>query len=356
MQFDIRCRCKRLVELVLACACGCFGLVAAWSAPAEITRFADFYSLPAEQVQKNVPVRIGGVIVCYDLQWGQLYINDGSLTTWFSPQLFQTNLQPGMNVELTGGTTLTPAGSALTNLHLNVLGKKALPPAKRLDISQLGADYGQWVETRGWIRVAETSSSRLSLILQRNGQSCLVYVMTAAAVDHEGGLGGCEVWVRGIDSSKVVSGKLEAATIFAPDLNAITVINPPTATAPLPVTSIESLLDRELGPWTNELVHLKGVMISHTGGSLVIKDPTGTIRAQVIQGTETKTDERIDLWGYLTVLPGETILRSAYFKKNRRPLETTQFRKRRAHPQPPLTDRKSPNFRKSPNCARKRRR
>ena len=43
----------------------------------------------------------------------------------------------------------------------------------------------------------------------------------------------------------------------------------------------------------------------------------GSIRAQVIQTTEAQVDQRVDVWGYLSVLPGESLLRDAYFEIQR---------------------------------------
>jgi len=90
-----------------------------------------------------------------------------------------------------------------------------------------------------------------------------------------------------------------------------------TTTRPsqLPVISISSLLDRELGSWTNHWVHVNGLVLSYQAGQfLVVKDPTGVIRAHVIQMTEIRGDERVDIWGFLEVSPQETFLNQAYFE------------------------------------------
>src|SRR5262249_39626546 len=85
--------------------------------------------------------------------------------------------------------------------------------------------------------------------------------------------------------------------------------------AATPVVSIGSLLNRELGSWTNDWVHVNGLVVSYQPGrSLVVKDPTGVIRAQVIQSTEIRGDERVDGWGLLEVAAEETFLKNAYFE------------------------------------------
>ena len=43
-----------------------------------------------------------------------------------------------------------------------------------------------------------------------------------------------------------------------------------------------------------------GIIASYQPGqSLTVRDPTGVIRAQVIQLTQILPDERVDVWGFL---------------------------------------------------------
>ena len=230
---------------MLACACVWLGAIAARAdlavVPKEINTFQQFYSLASEQASQGVPVKIKGVVVCYDQGWNQLYIHDGAETVWFTPRLFQNNLQAGLAVELTGSTTFGQGNVTFSNLHLQIFGKGKIPDAKRLEIPQLGSDHGQWVETEGRVRVAETSPGRLGLIVQDKGQTCLVYVMGLPATNnYRWALLGCDVRIRGINASKTVDGRLTAASIFAPGLNEVNVLERPTTQpSDLPVISVK---------------------------------------------------------------------------------------------------------------------
>ena len=286
------------------------------SISAEITTFHQFYAVTPEQAPKSIPVSIRGVIVCYDLGWNQLYIHDGAETAYFNPQLFQTNLVAGQAVELTGSTTVAQGSVTFTNLHLQVLSQGKLPEGKPLELPKLGSDFGQWVQTSGRVRVTETSSGRLCLILHDKGQTCVVYVMGLPATNNFKRLLGCNVRIQGINASKVVGGALQSASVFVPEIDEVVVTEQPDPQSlEFPVTSIDAMLSRELGGWTNKPVHLNGVVVSYKPGeSLVLRDSTGLIHADIIQKTEAQVDQRVDLWGYVTVLPGETILRDAYFE------------------------------------------
>ncbi|HEY9173920.1 MAG TPA: ATP-binding protein, partial [Verrucomicrobiae bacterium] len=160
-----------------------------------------------------------------------------------------------------------------------------------------------------------TSRGRLGLTLHDKGQSCLVYAMGPSGSYDFKRLVDCEVRVRGVNASKVVNGRLEEACVFAPGTNEIQILGTPVVPASIPVVSIDTLLNRELGDWTNRLVHLNGLISSYKPGeSIVIRDPTGVIRAEVIQLTRAQLDERVDLWGFLTVTPTEAVLTDAYFE------------------------------------------
>jgi signal transduction histidine kinase len=282
----------------------------------EVTSFHQLYDLAPELASNGTPVLLTGVVLCFDAGWNQLYVHDGTETAWLSPQLFHTNLQAGLNVKITGSTTFCQGSATLTNLQLQILGTGKIPEPNPLKISQLDSEFGQWIAITGLVRVAETSSGRLSLLVQDKDRTCLVYVMGLPATNNFNWLLGYKVRVRGINASKIIQGRLESAMVFAPGLSEIHILDgrAPNPHA-IPVISIDSLLNRGLGAWTNEPVHLNGLITSYSpGGLLVIKDVTGSIRVQVIQTTEAQVDERADVWGYLSVSPQESLLRNAYFE------------------------------------------
>jgi signal transduction histidine kinase len=286
-------------------------------ASGEVRTFSQFWAVPREEALKGRPVRFHGVVLCYDANWGQLYVHDGTETMYFNPQSFPMPLESGLQVEITGTTAFVKGSRTLTNPHLVVAGRAALPRATPLELRDLAMDLGQWVETSGEVRVAEASSARLALVIQDRGQSCVVFVMGALAADASfKQLVGSRVRVRGINASKLSKGRLESASITAPRLSEVHVLEP-SAFAPerVPVVSIDSLLNRELGAWTNQMVHINGSLAAFKRGEfLEVKDPTGLIRVQVIQTTLARQNEWVDAWGFLEVSPDQTLLRDGFFE------------------------------------------
>jgi signal transduction histidine kinase len=189
-----------------------------------------------------------------------------------------------------------------------------------LELRDLAKQSGQWVEIHGRVRVAETSKGRLGLVLEDQGQRCLVYVMGVPAADGSfKKLIGSRVRVRGINASKGNKHRLESASLFAPGLSEVVMVEPSVLDpARLPVTSIDSLLTRELGAWTNEMVHINGFVAAYEPGDfLQVKDPTGRIRVHVVQVDRARQDEWVDAWGFLAVSPNETALTDGYFESVR---------------------------------------
>src|SRR5690348_10700766 len=119
-------------------------------------------SLTRAEAADGFHFRIKGTVLCYDEGWHQLYIHDGSGTAYISPQDSNDAFRPGQSVEVTG-TAL--GDNTFTNLHFTILGEQPVPVPKRLGLSQLANDHGQWIETSGRVLSGETSRGRLALVL-----------------------------------------------------------------------------------------------------------------------------------------------------------------------------------------------
>ncbi|HEV2693968.1 MAG TPA: ATP-binding protein [Verrucomicrobiae bacterium] len=280
------------------------------------------------QGQTNLPVpaasqtlRVNGVVLCADAGWHQFYVFDGRDTVYFNADDFDSLPAEGRKVEITGDLR----GGRQENLHLTVLGTATLPPAAPLDIAELARYHGHWVQTTGRVMSVETSRGRLALLLHGEaGKNAVVYLLGSPPPNDFQKFLGCEIQVRGINASTVIDGQLDSALLFLPGLDELTILEPAGSRPPVPVISISGLQNRELGSWTNGWVHITGSIVAYQSGqSLVVKDPTGVMRAKIIQLTEISQDERVDVWGFLEVSPTGTFLNNAYFEAARPAVEAT---------------------------------
>jgi len=302
------------VRFLAFCSLLVFALAASvQSAANEISTFSQLKSLPQQPAGKSLPFKLKGIVLCYDAGWNQLYVHDGFETGSFHPADFPSALSLGQQVEITGATS---GSNALTNLKLISLGQAILPSPKHLELSELGREWGEWIETTGRVLTAEASRGRLAIVLNAKQQNCLAYVLGEPPINDYKRLIDCKVRLRGINASRTNDQGLEAAAVFVPGINEVTVIEPgEEKIAQVPVASIGSLLNRELGAWTNQLVHINGLVVSYQPGiSVMVKDPTGIIRARVIQQTEMRGDEHVDVWGFMEASSEGASLRNACFE------------------------------------------
>jgi PAS domain S-box-containing protein len=293
-------------------------LTLAWSTqaqaptPGQIVSFRQLKHLTPAQSAEGLPVRIKGIVVCYDAGWHQLYVHDDRETLYFNADEFPIEPKKGQVVEITGrarGTNL------IEDQKLSIIGQSALPAATPLELSDLGQDHGEWIEIRGRVLSAESSRGRLSLLLYEKGKNCLVYLLgSPPASDFKQWLN-CRVQARGINASRMSGEQLDSGMVFVPGADEVKILEPAANPLEIPVASIGSLLNRELGSWTNQWVHINGLVVSYQPGEwLVVKDPTGVIRARVIQLTEIRGDERVDVRGFFEAGRDETFLNHAYFE------------------------------------------
>lgn len=261
-------------------------------------------------------MELEGTILCYDPGWGQLYVHDGANAIYLNPRCFTNQFQVGQRVRIHGTTTWDGAVPILTNATAVITGRQPLPRAASLRLAELGKSHGQWVEVRARVRVAEASRERVTLVLQEGDQNCLVYVMQTSSTNRFRELVDCEVNIQGINASRTRNGALEAGILFCPGLGQATVVGPRHENRwQLPVTPIETLLTRELGSWTNQPVHIAGLVSAvRPGESVTIKDPTGVLGAEVIQVTPLQVYQRVDLWGFLTTRTNGIVLADGYFE------------------------------------------
>ncbi len=304
--------------LLLACVLGCLAAPLADTSRAaeEITTFGQFYGLPQAQAITGMPVRYRGIVVCYDAGWGQLYVHDGSQAGWFSPRAFSTAPAVGQFVEITAMTAVIEGVTTLTNLSLTILREGTLPAAKRLALGQLSGDLGQWIEVSGRVRAVDTSWERLALTIHENGKSCQVFVMGPPGTNSFKTLLGATVRARGINATKAIASRGDAPAVFTPGMAQLIVIQPAVANLASPeVSSIGGLLERELGDWTNQPVRVNGlVVLCQPRQSIVVQDPTGVIRAEIMQLTQAAAGQRVDVRGYLKLTPDGPVLSDASFE------------------------------------------
>ncbi|HEV7925591.1 MAG TPA: hypothetical protein VGR14_09555, partial [Verrucomicrobiae bacterium] len=153
-----------ILGIFLAAGGGALGQA---SATGEIVTLHQLIELTPEQAAAGLPVRVRGIVVCYDAGWHQLYLNDQRESLYFNADDFAVQPKKGDLVEITGKARGT---NVLENPKLTIVGQTALPAALPLELSDLGRAHGEWVEVQGRVLSGESSRGRLALLLNDKGQ------------------------------------------------------------------------------------------------------------------------------------------------------------------------------------------
>jgi signal transduction histidine kinase len=285
-------------------------------ADGDITNFTQFYALSTNDASANKHFVYEGVLLCYDRDWNQMFLAEGSEAKYLPARSVHLQAEPkeGDSVRLVGDITFDANQAVLTNLALSILGTGTLPNPKRISLADLPGTVGQWVEFEGEVRIADAGTGKLELAFYEMGQNCTAFVMGPNGFDAES-LAGGRVRIRGINTSQIENGQLATRTIILPGTNEIVILDSPQRKlADLPVISIGDLRESAVGEWTNEMVHINGWIEEYRPGEyLVLRDPTGMIPAELSQTTPAELGERADVWGFASQSPDGMRLKTACF-------------------------------------------
>jgi PAS domain S-box-containing protein len=292
---------------------------AAQEASAEIRSFAQLKSLSTNQAMSGLRVEIPALVLCYDPGWGQLHFHDGQEPFFLSPLKVSQSLEISQYVQINATTCLEAGLPGLTNVAVTVIGSRELPPAKPVEVKDLPKLPSAWVELTGVVRATEASRSRLGMVIRDGEYPCTVYVVGGPAQTNHRSFEGCKVSMRVLNMGVSKRGSREMPMVFAPSISTVKVIEQPSKShSTAPVITMEALLDQEFGEWTNNVVHLSGVVSAYEPGQFVIvREPVGLLRANVIQVDPIQPGTRVDLWGYLAVTQEGPILDDACFEEVR---------------------------------------
>lgn len=284
--------------------------------PPAITNFNAFDQLPLDEVFAGVPFQIEAVILCLDREWNQLYLHDGTSTRYFPPSEFPASLRVGERVHIRGKTVLRAGGErALSIEELLVTGRGVIPRARRIRPADLFPNRGEWVDIIANIRVVDTSSGRLRLVLEEGGRTCSATVMGEIAYTNTSRLLDTRVRVRGISTAAPREENRQSPDLTVASSQDVRLLpGAPANYRNTPVNTVEQLMNRLLGPWTNEPVHLRGTVAKcKPGKSIAVQDATGSIQAYALQLTPVNISEAVDLWGMLTITDRGISLSDAWF-------------------------------------------
>jgi signal transduction histidine kinase len=264
---------------------------------------AQILDLSLGQAKSNLPVRIRGLVTCYD-HGRVFFVQDETAGMFVYYTGDRLPLRQGQYVQVTGvanqGRFSPIVGSPI--IQTLEAGPTIHPQSVSLARVELGGLDAQWVEFTGIIRAQAISDSRLRLDLADPPQRITVWIPNYQGYEQLP-LTGSLVRVRGVVGTSVSDrGQLQGFQVFANTIADITILN----AAPADPFSMTPRLVRDLNTHyvrTGALgsVRVQGVVtLNWPGRALFIEDPTGSLEVQPQAPLDDLVPgSRVDVAGFL---------------------------------------------------------
>ena len=200
------------------------------------------YGSPTE----SVPAQIRGIVTYSDPSWEVCYVQDKTAGLFILRGTNNTQLLPGMEVEVSG--VARPGGFApmLDEMGSRILGTNALPLAERVGFDQIqgGRMDSQWIEMEGIVHAITVEDGHLRIrFWAPKEMQVYLYGFTNAPSQEILRLVDARVRMRGVCSTQYsAQGNLLNPTLLMPDLRSIEILEPPSTTANLPVQPLAAPL------------------------------------------------------------------------------------------------------------------
>jgi signal transduction histidine kinase len=270
-----------------------------------LTNAQQIRELKPEDAEKNLPVRLRGVITYYDPPIDNLFVQDATAGIFV---LMDTNLgtsfAAGQEIEVHGVTASGDYAPIIKPTAIRVLGPGSLPAPKLVSFDQLatGDEDSQWVEVRGFVRSATTSMDRYSenryyLSLLLNGQRLTVSVRDLSETEADA-LVNTRVRVVGVCYTRYNMKRQFRASWIAVSSPADVVIEEPSSGEPEEV-SLAGLSQFNPQGNYNQRLKVSGVVtLQKNDGNFFIQNGKWGLEVRTDQFKQLAPGDRVTVTGY----------------------------------------------------------
>jgi len=263
-----------------------------------LTNAIQILQLPPEQANAKPPVRIQGVVTCYD-HGRVLFVQDGTAGVFVYHAGDRLPLRSGQYVQVTGVANSGRYSPIIVSPVIQPAesGPAIQPRTVSLAQIQYGGLDAQWVEADAVVRSQKIIDGRLLLELADPPNRARVWI-----TDHQGfeqlPLVGSLVRIRGVVGASVKEGgQLEGFQIYANTIADITVLRPhPDDPVVIPLRPIGELARRDARNIAQGPVRVQGVVtLRQPGRAVFIQDDSGGLEVltkasldDMVLGTEVE--------------------------------------------------------------------
>jgi signal transduction histidine kinase/CheY-like chemotaxis protein len=291
-------------------------------APLLITTAAEIRGMTVEKAKENHTVRLTGVITYYDPEEPDLFVQDSTGGIWVSLEVVKPTvaIRAGDVVEVQGVTEAPDFAPQIGNPRIKVVGRAALPPARRVSFAQMTSTKmdSQRVEVEGIVHRVSKEGQHLYLEVTTEGGPVTgrIPFYTDAVLPQ---IVDAHVRLRGTCGAQFNSmNQLTGVFINIPYPSEMEIVRPPPADPfNIRIHAIADLLRYNMTGNLGHRVRIHGVVtLYRPGRSIFVQNENGSIYAQTQQFTAgIKVGDEVNVIGFPAVGAYEPALHDSIFRK-----------------------------------------
>jgi two-component system sensor histidine kinase/response regulator len=295
-----------------------------------LTRVEEIRNLTTEEAQRGYPVHLRGVITFNLPEFGVTFFHDSTFGIFLYTLGAPSEARAGDLVEVRGVTGPGDFAPVVDRPQIRVLGRTALPPARRFRLEDLltGEEDSQWVEVGGVVHSAGFET-RLPPDM-REGPPFLVLSIVAGRNKFKARIGefqratNYDYLVDGVVKVRGACGtlfndkrQLVGIQLFVPNLDQVRIEErAPSDAYTLPIVPSRSLMLFTPEKASGHRVRVRGIVtLQRLGRSLFIQDGTGSLYVQSRQPTQLYPGDTVEAVGFPAVGEYAPFLEDAIFRK-----------------------------------------
>jgi hypothetical protein len=285
-----------------------------------LTHVGQVCQLTRGQAALGRPVRLRGVVTCYDPQWLVLFVQDSTGGIYVYSKSVTVNLRPGQRLDVEGLPGLGKLTAAVFKARVRVLGSAPLPAPRGVSIHDLSPaqEDSLWVETPAVLRSASQEGGQYLQFNLASAEGRLTAVLPNVREVNPSRLVDATVRVRGLGGGEFdAKEQFVGALLYVPSLAfGEGQAPPPPEPFALPARSISSLAQLPLGPAFVHRVRVRGVVtLLRMGQRLFTKDETGSLLIETRQTIPLPPGDRLEVVGFPDLGHHKLILQDAIFRQ-----------------------------------------
>jgi len=262
----------------------------------------DIFRLSKTEAANAYPIELEAVVTYSDPEWGLLFVQDQTGTTFIDVHGSSTKYPRGARVRVDGVSTAGDNGPAIAQVRIFVLGRGVLPNPEQRSIAELdtGAGESHWVVTEGVLHPCYNNWPRACFRVF-DGKKLVWLAVPEPDSTAAQSLIGATVKVKGVVGQHIndVTKKREAAQLFVESLEDIKVETPPLPQFfSSPPTSTEQLRPQDADQRFVRQIHVRGIVTWQSPGLFSVQDSSGMVFVVTRKTATVQTGSTVDAIGF----------------------------------------------------------